>query len=185
VYPPELPAPAGVVQEPPPEPPAVAPGSPSSPPLPPPEAVIVVNPDPLNDEFIPFVEKVLDSPDCVSPVLAVPPPPTVQLYCDPLVSNCDEKYLNPPAPPPPPDPPPPPPAITNTSATMPAVGVTEALSELAKDVPLAFVAVTVKVYAVPFVKPETVIGDDPVPVRPPGLDVAVYVAEAPPVAPGV
>jgi hypothetical protein len=50
---------------------------------------------------------------------------------------------------------------------------------------LAFVAVIVKVYAVPFVKPETVIGLDPVPVNPPGDDVAVYVADAPPVAPAV
>jgi hypothetical protein len=51
---------------------------------------------------------------------------------------------------------------------------------------LALVAVTVNVYAVPLVKPDTVIGlDDPVPVNPPGLDVAVYVTVLPPVAPGV
>jgi hypothetical protein len=37
------------------------------------------------------------------------------------------------------------------------------------------VAVTVKVYAVPFVKPLTVIGEEaPVPVTPPGLEVTVY-----------
>jgi hypothetical protein len=37
------------------------------------------------------------------------------------------------------------------------------------------VAVTVKVYAVPFVKPLTVIGEEaPVPVNPPGLEVTVY-----------
>jgi hypothetical protein len=41
------------------------------------------------------------------------------------------------------------------------------------------------VYDVPSVKPETVIGDDPVPVNDPGLDIAVYVAAAPPVAPAV
>jgi hypothetical protein len=36
------------------------------------------------------------------------------------------------------------------------------------------VALTVNVYAVPFVRPVTVIGDDdPVPVKPPGLDVTV------------
>ena len=35
------------------------------------------------------------------------------------------------------------------------------------------------------VSPLTVIGDVPVPVNPPGLDVAVYVADAPPVAPAV
>ena len=34
----------------------------------------------------------------------------------------------------------------------------------AADVPLAFVAVTVNVYAVDAVRPETVIGDEPVPV---------------------
>lgn len=64
-------------------------------------------------------------------------------------------------------------------------GVTELLAALAADVPLAFVAVTVNVYAVPLVNPETVIGDAPVPVKLPGLDVAVNVAEAPPVAPAV
>jgi hypothetical protein len=38
------------------------------------------------------------------------------------------------------------------------------------------VALTVNVYAVPLVKPETVIGLDVAdPVNPPGLDVAVYV----------
>ena len=41
-------------------------------------------------------------------------------------------------------------------------------------VPLAFVAVTVKVYEVDDAKPVTVIGDDaPVPVNPLGLDVTV------------
>jgi hypothetical protein len=82
-------------------------------------------------------------------------------------------------------PPAPPPAIIRRSAVIAGVGVTELLAALAADVPLALVAVTVKVYAVPLVKPETVIGDDPVPVRPPGLDVAVNVAAAPPVAPAV
>jgi hypothetical protein len=46
-------------------------------------------------------------------------------------------------------------------------------------------AVTVKVYEVPFVKPEIVIGDAPVPVRDPGLDVAVKVVAVPPVAAAV
>jgi hypothetical protein len=41
-------------------------------------------------------------------------------------------------------------------------------------VPIAFVAVTVKVYDVPFVRPVTVMGDDvALAVRPPGFDVAV------------
>ena len=55
------------------------------------------------------------------------------------------------------------------------VGVAEELEEDAKDAPFAFVAVTVKVYAVSLVKPETVIGEDEdVPVIPPGDEVAVY-----------
>jgi hypothetical protein len=54
------------------------------------------------------------------------------------------------------------------------LGVTELLAEDAGDVPIAFVAVTVNVYAVPLLKPLTVIGDEaPVPVKPPGLDVTV------------
>jgi hypothetical protein len=40
--------------------------------------------------------------------------------------------------------------------------------------PKAFVAITVNVYAVPLERPLTVIGEDaPVPVKPPGVDVAV------------
>ena len=61
------------------------------------------------------------------------------------------------------------------------------LAELAVDVPFAVVAVTVNVYAVPFVKPVTVIGlDEPVPVMLPGEEVTVYpVIDDPPVAPAV
>ena len=51
--------------------------------------------------------------------------------------------------------------------------------------PLAFVAVMVNVYSVPFVNPLIVIGEVPVPVSPPGDEVAVYVTDAPPVAPAV
>jgi hypothetical protein len=98
---------------------------------------------------------------------------------------------NPPAPPPPPfhqdpdarpAPPPPPPATTRYSAKI--FGVTELLAELAKDVPLVFVATAVNVYAVPFVKPVTIIGlDEPVAVMLPGDDVIVYpVMLEPPVA---
>jgi hypothetical protein len=51
------------------------------------------------------------------------------------------------------------------------------LAELAALVPIGLVAVTVNVYAVPVVKPETVIVPEPawlnVPVIPPGLEVAV------------
>jgi hypothetical protein len=53
-------------------------------------------------------------------------------------------------------------------------GVTELLVPDAELVPTALVAVTVKVYEVPFVKPVTVIGEaPPVPVKPPGLEVTV------------
>jgi hypothetical protein len=61
-------------------------------------------------------------------------------------------------------------------------GVTELDAADAGDVPIAFVAVTVNVYAVPLLKPETVIGDEaPVPVIPLGLDVTVkpVIAEPP------
>jgi hypothetical protein len=54
------------------------------------------------------------------------------------------------------------------------VVVTDVDADDAEDVPLVFVAVTVNVYAVPSVNPETVIGDDvPVPVNPPGELVTV------------
>ena len=62
-----------------------------------------------------------------------------------------------------------------------AAGVTELLAADAVLVPAAFVAVTVNVYAIPFVRPRTVIGEDPpVAVWPP-LEVTVYevIAEPP------
>ena len=44
-----------------------------------------------------------------------------------------------------------------------------------KPTPAALLAVTVNVYAVPFVKPATTIGEAaPAPLMPPGLDVTVY-----------
>jgi hypothetical protein len=53
-------------------------------------------------------------------------------------------------------------------------GVTLLLAALAGPVPEAFVAFTVKVYAVSMVNPVTVMGEVvPVAVIPPGLDVAV------------
>ncbi len=53
-------------------------------------------------------------------------------------------------------------------------GVTWFDGEDAGPVPAEFVAVTVKVYAVPFARPGTVIGDPvPVAVNPPGDDVTV------------
>jgi hypothetical protein len=54
-----------------------------------------------------------------------------------------------------------------------ALGVALLLAALAGPV-AKVVAVTVNVYAVPLVKPVTVIGEElPVPVKPPGLDVTV------------
>jgi hypothetical protein len=54
-------------------------------------------------------------------------------------------------------------------------GVAELLEPLAELVPTLLVAVTVNVYAVPVVNPDTVIGElAPVPVTPPGEDVTVY-----------
>ena len=53
-------------------------------------------------------------------------------------------------------------------------GVIEFDAADAAPVPALFVAVTVKVYAVPLVNPVTVMGlDVPVPVNPPGLEVTV------------
>jgi hypothetical protein len=55
-----------------------------------------------------------------------------------------------------------------------ATGVTLADGPDAAELPIAFVATTVNVYAVPFVNPDTVTGlVAPVPVFPPGLDVTV------------
>jgi len=54
-------------------------------------------------------------------------------------------------------------------------GTTELLVPEEILVPNSFVAVTVNVYVVPFVKPVTIIGDVPaVPVNPPELEVTVY-----------
>jgi hypothetical protein len=56
-------------------------------------------------------------------------------------------------------------------------GVTLAEAELVAVSPVLEVARTVKVYAVPLVKPVTVIGLVPVAVKLPGLEIAVYVTE--------
>lgn len=56
-----------------------------------------------------------------------------------------------------------------------AVGVTLLLAPLVGPVPAPLVARTLNVYDVPFVKPETVTGEDaPVPVIHPGVEIAVY-----------
>ena len=68
------------------------------------------------------------------------------------------------------------PAVADTAVGAPgaAYGVTAEDAGDAAPVPARLVAVTVKVYAVPFVNPETIIGLVlPVPVKLPGVDVTV------------
>ena len=63
-------------------------------------------------------------------------------------------------------------ALTPVGAPGTLLGTTELDVPDAAPVPTAFVAVTVKVYAVPFVKPVTVIGElPPVAVCPPTFEV--------------
>ena len=65
--------------------------------------------------------------------------------------------------------------VPNVGSSAAASGVTAEDALEALPVPMLFVAVTVKVYAVPLVRPVTVIGEDaPVAVRPPGEAVTVY-----------
>jgi hypothetical protein len=65
-------------------------------------------------------------------------------------------------------------ALTETGAPGRVAGVTELDGAEATPVPWEFVAATVKVYAVPFVRPFTVIGlAEPFLVTPPGLEVTV------------
>jgi hypothetical protein len=144
---------------PPPEPPAApAPVFPTPPPPPPVEVIE------LNTELEPLPP---------TPALPVPPAPTVTVNGVPEATAKPVAVLNPPAPPPPELPPPPPATTRYSTAVATAYGVTELLAELAALVPIALVAVTVKVYAVPAVNPLTVIGDAPVPVKLPGDEVAV------------
>ena len=70
------------------------------------------------------------------------------------------------------------PATTKTEvgASGAFAGVIELEAVDARDAPLALLALTVKVYAAPFVKPEMlqeVVGAFTVQVKPPGLDVTV------------
>jgi len=66
-------------------------------------------------------------------------------------------------------------SVVKVQALQERPGLTLLLALLAADVPFAFVAVTVKVYEVSLVNPETVIGlDAPVPVSEPGELVTVY-----------
>src|SRR5665648_137387 len=81
------------------------------------------------------------------------------------------------------------PGVADTAVGAPGtvLGVTAALATDASDVPAALVAVTVNVYAVPFLKPLTVV-DVPmimVTVAPPGDAVTVYpVLDEPPLLTG-
>lgn len=64
-------------------------------------------------------------------------------------------------------------AVVVTVVTVTGITADEAVE--ATELPTAVVAITVKVYAVPFVKPVTFIGElTPVAVKLPGLDVTVY-----------
>jgi hypothetical protein len=64
--------------------------------------------------------------------------------------------------------------LVGAPGTVGAAGVTEVEADETTELPFAFVATTVKVYAVPFVNPVTVIGVPvPVPVKPPGEEVTV------------
>ena len=74
--------------------------------------------------------------------------------------------------------------IVGASGVVAGVTALDALDALL--VPAAFVAVTVNVYVVPFVRPVMTIGEDPADaVNPPGLDVTVYeVILDPPLFPG-
>ncbi|HEY0871507.1 MAG TPA: hypothetical protein VGD55_14005 [Acidothermaceae bacterium] len=66
-------------------------------------------------------------------------------------------------------------AATPVGADGDVLGVTALLGADATPVPMPFIAVTVKVYAVPLVSPDTVIGElVPVAVKFPGADVTVY-----------
>jgi hypothetical protein len=69
------------------------------------------------------------------------------------------------------------PAVAVTLVGVPGTvtGVTELLATELVLVPTAFVAVTLKVYAVPFVRPVIVIGESPLPValKPPTFEVTV------------
>jgi hypothetical protein len=65
-------------------------------------------------------------------------------------------------------------AVTPVGAPGIVAGITALEADDAEELPAAFVAITVKVYAVPFVKPVTVIGELPlVPVKLPGEEVTV------------
>ncbi len=68
----------------------------------------------------------------------------------------------------------PPVAVPTVGAPGTVATVTEFDAADAGPVPTALVAVTVKVYAVPLVRPETTMGEElPVPVNPPGDEVTV------------
>ena len=70
--------------------------------------------------------------------------------------------------------------LVGAPGTVDGMAPTDAEDEI--PVPIKLVAATVNVYEVPFTRPVTVIGElDAVPVKPPGVDVAMYeVMDEPP-----
>jgi hypothetical protein len=76
-------------------------------------------------------------------------------------------------------------AVPIDGASGTVAGTTELLVAEAVLVPTAFVAITVKVYVVPLIRPVMVIGEDPPDAVCPPLEVTVYeVIAEPPVLPG-
>ena len=108
---------------------------PPEPPVPP------VEPPPIP----PPVEVIVEKTELLPLVLTAPPAPTVTVNATPEATANPVAVLYPPAPPPPLIPPPPPATTRYSTAVTIAYGVTELLAGLAALVPIALVAVTVKV----------------------------------------
>jgi len=129
---------------------------------------------------VPFVSPVMTT--VVAPLVVATWPPTfeVTVYAviaePPFTAGADHETLALPLPVA---------AATFVGASGTVTGVTELLAVEAELVPTAFDAVTMNVYAVPFVSPVIVIGDEPpVAVKPPILEVTVYVVIAEPLLEG-
>jgi hypothetical protein len=99
----------------------------------------------------------------------LPPAPTTTAETEVTPDGATQEYV---------------PAVVYACCPVTAVGVIELDAALAGPVPPGVVPLTVNVYAVPTVKPETLIGEAPVPVKPPGLEVAVYVTAPVPASVG-
>jgi hypothetical protein len=118
-------------------------------------AVPVVNPLTVMGELEPVPVKLPGEEIAVYPVIALPP-------SDAGAVNATVAVVGP------------------VAVAVPIVGApgteatnTELLAALDGPVPPGVEAATVNEYVVPLVRPLTVIGEAPVPVTPPGLDVAV------------